>query len=366
MKFYCDTKKLSEAIGIVSKAVSVKAPFPHLEGILLCAQGGTLSLTANNLEISIKTNISANISEEGSIVLNAKMFSDIVRKLPPDVCEIKTTDKFNVNISCLNSDYKIVGLNADEFPQPPVIENENSFFITGEELKNIIGKTLFAVSVDEARKIFTGSLYEIENGTLTVAAVDGYRLALTKTEIKSEDMTAKLIIPGKTQNELSKIIKGESEEIINISFSKNMVLFKGDNFSFTSRLIEGEFFSYKNTIPAESKYNVKTECYSFIKSIERVEPVIDEISKSCVRFKFDAGKIFINCETVLGKVNDFCDCEYFDEPLEVGLNYRYIHDAVVRCEGEEIEIKMNSPLNPIIIRSTDDESYLFMVLPVRI
>jgi len=366
MKFYCDTKKLSEAIAIVSKAVSVKAPFPHLEGILLCAEGGTLSLTANNLEISIKTSISANISEEGSIVLNSKMFSDIVRKLPPDVCEIKTTDKLNVSINCLNSDYKIVGLNADEFPQPPVIENEESFSITGEELKDVIGKTLFAVSLDEARKIFTGSLYEIDGETLTVAAVDGYRLALTKINLNEKGIKAKLIIPGKTQNELSKIIKGESEEIINISFSKNMVLFKGENFSFTSRLIEGEFFSYKNTIPAESKYNVKTECFSFIKAIERVEPVLDEVSKSCVRFKFEDGKININCETVLGKVNDVCDCDYFDESLEIGLNYKYIHDAVARCEGDEIEIKMNSPLNPIIIRSTDDDSYLFMVLPVRI
>ena len=366
MKFYCDTKKLSEAIGIVSKAVSVKAPFPHLEGILLVAKGGTLSLTANNLEISIQTSISANISEEGSIVLNSKMFSDIIRKLPPDVCEIKTTDKLNVNISCLNSDYKIVGLNADEFPQPPVIENENSFSVTGDELKNVIGKTLFAVSLDEARKIFTGSLYEIENNNLTVAAVDGYRLALTKIKVNGNNISAKLIIPGKTQNELSKIIEGTSDEIINITFSKNMVLFEGNNFIFTSRLIDGEFFSYKNTIPAESKYVVKTDCYTLTKAIERVEPVLDEISKSCVRFKFEEGKILIYCETVLGKVNDVCECDYYDESLEVGLNYKYIHDAVSRCEGDEIEIKMNSPLNPIIIRSTDDESYLFMVLPVRI
>ncbi len=365
MKFYCDTKDLLNAINIVSKAVSVKSTVPHLEGILLVAQGGTLYLTGNNLEISIKTSISANISEEGKIVLNAKMFSDIVRKLPQDICEILTNDKYNVSINCLNSDYKIVGLNADEFPQTPVVSAESSIKLTGKILKEIIGKTLFAVSQDNARKILTGSLYEIENNCLTVAAVDGYRLALIHTDLEGENKNSKLIIPGKTQSEIAKLISSD-EEIIDICFSENYAIIKTNNIVITSRLIEGEFFSYKNTIPSETRYNVKTNNFDFNKAIERVEPVIDEVSKNCVKLKFENGKIHIKCETILGRVNDYVECDYYDEAFEMGFNYKYLHDATSRCEGEEILLKMNSPYNPLIINSVDDESCLFMVLPVRI
>ncbi len=366
MKFFCDTKLFSEAIGIVSKAVAVKSPIPHLEGILLTAKGGTLTLLSNNLEISIKTSISANVSEEGSIVLNSKMLSDIVRKLPEDVCEVTTNNKLNVSIVCKNADYKIVGLNADEFPEPPMIAKKSSLTLTSEKLREIIGKTLFAVSLDNARKILTGSLYEIENNVLTVVAVDGYRLALTKMELGEEINDAKFIMPGKTQSEILKIISGSRDENIEISFSENYALIEGEGIKITSRLIEGEFFSYKNTIPSESKYIVKTDAKSFNKAIERVEPIIDEVSKNCVRFRFEDGKISISCETVLGKVNDIVECDYYGEVIEIGFNYRYLHDAVSRCEGNEIELKMNSPFNPLIINSTEDDKCLFMVLPVRI
>ena len=366
MKFFCDTKALYDAINVVSKAVAVKSPIPHLEGILLKAEGGIVTLLGNNLEISIKTSISANVSEEGSIVLNSKMFSDIVRKLPQDVCEITTNDKNNVSIVCKNSDYKIVGLNADEFPQPPMVAKKSTIVLNSEKLREIIGKTLFAVSMDNARKILTGSLFEIENNCLTVVAVDGYRLALTKMELGEEIEDAKFIIPGKTQSEISKIISGEKDKDIVISFSDNYALIEGEGITITSRLIEGEFFSYRNTIPSESKYVVKTDCYAFSKAIERVEPIIDEVSKNCVRFKFGEGKISISCETVLGKVNDVVECDYFGELLEIGFNYKYLHDAVSRCDSEEIELKMNSPFNPLIINCPDNENLLYMVLPVRI
>ena len=366
MKFFCDTKAFSEAINIVSKAVAVKSPIPHLEGILLTAKGGLLTLLSNNLEISIKTSISSNVEEEGSIVLNSKMLSDIVRKLPDDVCEVSSNENYNVSIICKNSDYKIVGLNADEFPQPPMIAKKSSITLKSDKLREIIGKTLFAVSLDNARKILTGSLYEIENGNLTVVSVDGYRLALTKMELPGENNDSKFIIPGKTQSEISKIISGSKDEEIHISFSENYALIEGEGITITSRLIEGEFFSYRNTIPSESKYIVKTGCYAFNKAIERVEPIIDEVSKNCVRFRFEDGKILISCETVLGKVNDIVECDYYGESLEIGFNYKYLHDAVSRCEGDEIELKMNSPFNPLIINSVDDDSCLFMVLPVRI
>ena len=208
--------------------------------------------------------------------------------------------------------------------------------------------------------------YEIEDNKLTVVAVDGYRLALTKMNLEGEHEDAKFIIPGKTQSEISKIISGSNESDIVISFSDNYALIEGEGITITSLLIEGEFFSYRNTIPSESKYIVKTDCYAFSKAIERVEPIIDEVSKNCVRFKFGDGKINIGCETVLGKVNDVVECDYFGENIEIGFNYKYLHDAVSRCDSDEIELKMNSPFNPLIINCPDNDDLLYMVLPVRI
>lgn len=365
MKLYCDTKILSEAVNIVSKAVSVKSNLPHLEGILLEAFGGILTLTSNNLEISIKKTISANISEEGKIVLNCKMFSEILRKLPEDVCEIMTNEKNNISISCLNSDYKIAGLPADEFPQPPEVEEENHITIKSSALKDIIDKTLFAVSLDNTRKIFTGSLYEINDNNLTVVSIDGYRLALVKNYFEKNLNSSKMIIPGKSQGELAKILKG-GEDNIEIYFCDKYVLFEGEGIKFTSRLIEGEFFAYKKTIPAESKIIVKAVCREFLKSVERVEPIIDEVNKNCVRLKYGSGKIIIRCETVLGTVCDSVECDYFGEEFEIGFNYRYLHDAASRCKGEEIQMSINSPINPMIMTNPEDDSFLYLVLPVKL
>lgn len=366
MKFYTNTKKLSEAVNIVSKAVAQKSPIPHLEGILLEAKGGIVTLIGNNLEISIKATVSANIETEGSIVLNAKMLADIIKKLPDDVCEINVNERMNVSINCLNSDYKIIGLSADEYPQPPVVASQSTITLSCGELRDIIGKTLFAVSLDNARKILTGSLFEIEDNCLTVAAVDGYRLAVVKKNLDGENKNAKLIIPGKTQGELVKILSGENDDKVKLSFSDNYALFEVNGIVLTSRLIEGEFFAYKNTIPKEYKHIVETDCFEFNKAIERAEPIIDEVSKNCLKMKFGNNKIQIRCETVLGTVNDFVECDYPDEGMEIGFNFKYLHDATIRCEGERMLLKMNSPFNPLIVNSTDDDSYLFMVLPVRI
>ncbi len=369
MKIYCDTDKLSAALSLVSKAVESNAVSPHLEGVLFKARGGCLYLKGNNMEVCIETSIPANIADEGDIVINCKIINDIVRRLPKDVVEIIANDRSGVSVSCLNSDYNVVGLPAGEYPELPPLTAQSEIKIPAPVLKDMINKTIFAVSTnpDEVRKVLKGSLFEVENGSLTIVSVDMVRMALiTKELTKSTEESIKFIVPGKTLNELKNMLPDGDEKEVSIAVGENQARFTCDNFTMTTRLIDGEFFSYKQIIPKQFKIELPVEGRSFIKAIERVEPIIDNVSKNPVRLTFDNGKIKIKCETQMGRVNDIVECDYNGNEMTIGFNYRYIHDAVVRCEDENIQLNMNSPLNPVIVKSPEDDSYMFMVLPVRL
>lgn len=369
MKFYCDAEKLNNALSLVSRAVENNAVSPHMEGVLINAAGGSLTIKGNNMEIGIETVIPANVAEEGSIVINCKMLCDIVKRLPKDVVEIVINDKNNVSINCLNSDYTVVGLSAEEYPEIPEIKADCEIKISSPVLKGMINKTIFAVSTnpDEVRKVLKGSLFEIENNSLTIVSVDLVRLAMIKKEIKNNvENNVKFIVPGKTLNDLKGMLKDDENLIVTIYVGENQALFDCGEFKLTTRLIDGEYFSYKQIIPKQFKINFTVEGRSFIKTIERVEPIIDNISKNPVKLTFVEGKIKVKCETQLGRVNDLIECDYDDDETTIGFNYRYIHDAVIRCEDEKIQFKFNSPLNPIIINCPEDDSYMFMVLPVRL
>ncbi|MGN1097370.1 MAG: DNA polymerase III subunit beta, partial [Clostridia bacterium] len=313
--------------------------------------------------------IPSNVVEEGDIIINCKMLCDIARKLPKDVVEFVLNEKNNVSINCLNSDYTVVGLPANEYPDIPEIKSNHTVEISAPVLKSMINKTIFAVSTnpDEVRKVLKGSLFEIENNNLTVVSVDLYRLAMIKKEIKNdvgEDI--KFIVPGKTLNDIKNMLSDDEENTVTIYVGENQAMFDCGNFKLTTRLIDGEYFSYKQIIPKQFKSGFTVDGRSFIKTIERVEPIIDNVSKNPIRLNFVEGKIKVKCETQIGKVNDLIECDYSDDEMIIGFNYKYIHDAVVRCEDEKIQFKFNSPFNPVIIDSPEDDSYLFMVLPVRL
>lgn len=369
MKFYCDADKLNTALNIVSKAVETNAVSPYMEGVFLSAKGGCLTLKGNNMETGIETAIPANISEDGEIVINCKMLCDIAKRLPKDVVEIMINEKNNVSISCFNSDYMVVGLPADQYPDIPEIENGKRITIPSPVLKNMINKTIFAVSTnpDEVRKVLKGSLFEIENNTLTIVSVDLVRLAMITKQLSDiTDGDVKFIVPGKTLNDLKGMLSDNEEDNVSITVGENQALFSCAGFKLTTRLIDGEYFSYKQIIPKQFKESLTVEGRSFVKSIERVEPIIDNVSKNPIKITFTDSRIKIKCETQLGRVNDMVECDYAGDDMTVGFNYRYIHDAVVRCEEEQILFHFNSPLNPFIISCPGDDSYMFMVLPVRL
>ena len=292
------------------------------------------------------------------------MLSDIVRKLPRDVCEIKT-EGAAVVISCLNSDYRIVGLNAKDYPAIPEIEVTNSIKITSSLLKDMISRTSFAISQKLDRKVLTGSLFEMENNTLTIVAVDGYRMALRKEKIDGNCKNGKFIVPGKAENEIIKIIP-DSDDTIEVGFCDKYAVFENDTFTMITRLIEGEFFAYKQVIPSEFKINTTVGTSEFSKTVSRVEPIIDDVSKNPVRIMLSENKLKIMCRTTLGSVNDQFDVDYLGNDFEIGFNYRYLYDAISRCGNETTVLRMNTPLNPLIISGENDDTYLFMVLPVQL
>ncbi|MDO4563797.1 MAG: DNA polymerase III subunit beta, partial [Clostridia bacterium] len=366
MKFYCQKDELQKAINIASRAVATKAASPYFEGILLEARERVLYLTGNDLTVSVKTSIEANVAIEGSLVLNAKMFSDIIGKLPDDVVEIKNENDLTVYISCLNSDYKIVGLGADEFPQIETIERDVEIDIEESLLKDMIAKTQYAVSQNREKITLNGTLFDIASDCLTLVAVDGFRMAI-RNENAAAAKEGKYIIPARAGNEIVKILSDSDEDKkIHLSFGKKTAAFENEKFIMVTRLIDGEFFAYRQIIPDEFKINIPVDCEELLATIMRCEPVIEDVSKSPIKITLTDGGIKVRCETTRGQVNDFLKCGYDGEEMEIGFNYHYLCDALSRCKGENIILRINSPFNPLIINSDENPSFLFMVLPVRL
>lgn len=366
MIFQCQKEILSEALNTVSKAVSQKASLPILEGIYIKAEAEFLTVIGNDLDLGIECKIPAQVYEEGGIVLIAKTFMEIVRKLPNDTVTLKVNENRNAVITCQNIEYKILGLPDDEFPAVPEIEKEHEFSIEEGKLKNMIRRTIYAVSQNESRIVLTGSLFEIKNNLLNVVSVDGFRLALRREKVNCEGEEYSFIIPGKTLGELVKILK-DGESPVTISVTQRYVSIKTENARVVSRLIEGNFLNYEKTIPQVNNNSVIIPISSVAESVERCEPIIaaDE-TKSPIRFQFTSKELVIKCLTATGQIVDTLEIPFEGEETEIGFNNRYIHDALKATETDVARLEFNSNLSPCIIRPIDDDSFIQMVLPVRL
>ena len=308
MKIKCNNNILMEAVTAVQKAVPIKSPHSILEGILLEAEG-KLILTGNNMELGIEKNVECDIIEKGSVVLDSKVFGDIVRKLAEGTVYIEVNED-NAYIKCEDAEFNISAYSGEEYPKLPETEkNEKPIIIEKDKLRSLIKQTIFAVSLDESKPTFTGSLMEIEDKEIKMVSVDGYRLAIRKeiTDKKIDDFS--IIIPGKTLNELSKIIGSGSGEVT-VYNTEKQVVFEFDDCRVLSRLIEGEFFDYKNIIPKGHSLRVKISVKKMIESVERASLLnISEKKKYPVKFKIEMDKIFLSCISDIGKVQDVISVE---------------------------------------------------------
>ena len=302
MKIVCYKDKLMKALNSVVKGVASKTTMPILEGILIQTNDNEIKLTTYDLEIGIEYVMECEVKEQGSTVVNAIMFSEIIRKLPDTEIHITLNEKNLLEIECEGSLYKLATMNPEEFPELPKIEVENSIEIDQTILKNMIRKTIFAVSNEETRPIFTGCLFEIENNKLTVVAVDGFRLALRSIFLNKQSNNFKAVIPGKTLNEVNKILL-DSFEPVKIGVAKNQALFEMDNCKIVTRILDGEFLNYKNVIPSNWETRIKVNKNNIQNSFERISLIssstVEKEKKYPVKVQVDIGKVTISCTILL-------------------------------------------------------------------
>ena len=369
MKIICEKDLLLKGINSVVKAASSKTTMPVLEGILIQTNENEIKLTTYDLEIGIEYIMNCNIQEQGSTVVNAVMFSEIIRKLPDTEISIYINENNLLVIECEGSLYKLATMNPDEFPELPKIEVENSITLEQNNLKNMIRKTIFAVSTEENRPIFTGCLFEINNNSINVVAVDGFRLALKSNFLTSKSNDFKAVIPGKTLNEVNKIIS-DSFDLITIGVAKNQAVFEMENCKIVTRILDGEFLNYSSVIPQNWETRIRVNKSSFQNCFERISLISASSSekekKYPVKVSIDIGKITISCTNQTGDAKEEIYVATEGKNLEIGFNPKYFLDCLKVIEDEEIFVEFGTSISPCVIKPVDDGAYAYMILPIKL
>lgn len=365
MKFSCEKALLTTAVSVTSRAVAAKSSIPAMEGILIEA-GAQLRLTGYNLETGIQATVPAEITERGSLVLSARLFGEIVRKMPDDVV-VFSSNGYMVNIKCGLSEFNILGTDPEEFPELPTVDQQNALTIGQPTLRSMISQTLFAVSDNESRPVHTGSLFEVEGSGLTVVSVDGYRLALRHEEVvekKGADAFS-FVVPGSALSEVEKICA--SEENITVTQGARHIMFQTGDIVLVCRRLEGEFLPYKNAIPRNNSIKLECDARMLLSSIERVSLIISEKLKSPLRCVFGDGMVSITTKTSIGDAADQCPITGDGQNLEIGFNNKYLMDALKAAPADKLRMEFSSGVAPcVILPAEGEETFIYMVLPVRL
>lgn len=366
MRFSCEKTLLQAAAATASHTVAVKSTIPALEGILLQASG-SLTISGYNMQTGIRTTLDADITEEGALVLPARLFGEIIRRMPDDVITFSSDSNMNVRLTCGDAAYSITALSADDYPELPEVEDQYSIRIQQQILRSMIAETSFAVSTDESRPIHTGSLFEIGEDSLTVVSVDGFRLALRREPLDGVKGGAfRFVAPGLALNEVEKIC-GDTEEEAVITLGSRHLLFEVGSTQLICRRLEGEFLDYRAAIPRSNPISVTVNAKALITSIDRVSVVISEKQKSPIQCVFHAGTVTMTAKTTSGEAKDVCPIEGDGNDLTIGFNNRYLMDALKNAPAESVLLELNTSISPcVILPAEGEERFLYMVLPVRL
>ena len=366
MKIICKKSELLESIQKIEGAVSVKTTLPILNNFLFESSENSLQLTATDLEITIKgTMTGVNISKQGSITIPAKKFIDIIKEMPESDITIDIDEKNMINIKCDKINYKIMGLPKTEFP--PLMEPKKeavSLKLKQGMLKNMIRKTIFSVSIDEARKVLTGVYLIVEGKEIKMVGTDGHRLAFIKGEIPEAKAAVKIIVPTKVLNELNKFL-GEDEDV-NISIYENQIIFKLNNLTIISRLIEGQYPSYEQIINKLFDKKIKVKTSEFLKAVRRVS-ILAIDKASAIKIKAADNKLVMSATAVdVGEAEEEIFADYKGEETIIAFNSKYVLDALKAADNEEIEMQLRDSSSAGLIKPLGDDSYLYIIMPVRI
>jgi DNA polymerase-3 subunit beta len=335
-----------------------------LECILVDATKGIITLTANDMELGIETTIEGDIIEKGIIALDAKIFLEIVRKLPDSDIVIETDGSYKTTITCEKAKFNIIGKSGEDFSYLPVIEKENQIVVSQFTLKEVVRQTIFSISDNDNNKLMTGELFDINGDELKVISLDGHRISIRKIQLKDNYEPIKVVVPGKTLNEVSKILSGDADKDVMISFTSKHIVFEFDNTTVVSRLIEGEYFKIDQMLSGDYETKVKINKKEFLNCIDRATLLVKEGDKKPIIINITEGNMELKINSVLGSMNEDIDIEMSGKNLMIGFNPKFLIDALRVIDDEEVELYMVNPKAPCFIKN-QEESYIYLILPVN-
>lgn len=363
MKIICSKTNLLNGVNTVSKAVPSKTTMSILECILIDATKGEIKLTANDMELGIETIIEGEIMEKGTIALDAKIFLEMVRKLPDNDVTIETDPTYKATIICEKAKFNIVGKSGEDFSYLPQIERSESIMISQFTLKEVIRQTIFSIADNFTNKILTGELFEINGDILKVVSSDGLRISLRKIHLKDSYPAKKVIVPGKTLSEISKILSGDVDKDVSIFFTDKHILFEFDNTTVVSRLIEGEYLKIDNILSADYETKIKLNKKEFLGCIDRSTLLIKEGDKKPIILNILDENMELKMNSIVGSLDEELDISKMGKDLMIGFDPKFLIDALKVIDDEEIEIKLLNSKAPCFIKD-DEENYIYLILPV--
>ncbi|MEG1797855.1 MAG: DNA polymerase III subunit beta [Clostridium sp.] len=364
MKFITEKTLLQEAISDVQKAITGKSTMPILQGIYISARDGMLTLIGSDIEVSVETKIKAKILEEGEIVIDSRIFGEIIRKQPNDEIEITEIGKNNIEILCQKSTTQLIHMNAEDYPSLPTVEEDVVLSISQKNLKNMIKSTIFAVSQDDTRPILTGVLFEIKDKKLNLVALDGYRVAFRSENVECSN-NKEAVVPGKTLSEVSKILN-DSDEKVQITFTKNHILFNFGNTKVISRLLEGEFIKYSSIIPQEYKLKLIVKREDILSCVERASLMAKDGNTNLVKLDVQEDTMIVTSNSQLGKAREEMNIILQGEGLKIAFNSKYLIDVFKIMEEDEIVMEFTSSITPCVVKNKEENNCTYLLLPVRL
>lgn len=364
MKLVCSKSNLLNGVQIVSKAVSNKTTMSILECIMVDATKGIITLTANDMDLGIETIIEGQIVEKGSIALDAKIFLEIVRKLPDSDITIETDSSYKTTITCEKAKFNIIGKSGEDFSYLPVVEKQDSIILSQFTLKEVVRQTIFSISDNDNNKLMTGELFEINGDELKVVSLDGHRISIRKIQLKESYEPKKVVVPGKTLNEVSKILPGGAENDVTISFTPKHIVFEFENTTVVSRLIEGEYFKIDQMLSSDYETKVTINKRELLSCIDRATLLVKEGDKKPIIINITDGLMELKINSAIGSMDEQIDIEKSGKDLMIGFNPRFLIDALRVIDDEQITIYLVNPKAPCFIRN-EENSYIYLILPVN-
>lgn len=364
MKIVCSKENLSKGVSTVQKAVPTRTTMAILECILIDASTNEIKLTANDMEIGIETTIEGTIEERGVIALDAKFFGEIVRSLPDSDVVITSDSSYKTNITCGKASYDIVGKSGDDFARIPIIPRNDPIIISQFSLREIIRQTIFSISVGDSNKLMTGELFSIKDNVLRVASLDGHRISIRNLTLNASYEDKKVIVPGKTLNEISKIISGNTDDMVNIYISENHIIFDFESTTVVSRLIEGEYFNVDQMLSPDYNTKMTVNKKELLDCICRAMPLVKEGDKKPIIFDVNDNNIEISLRSTVGSMNEDIEAVKEGSDIKIAFNPQFFIDALRVIDEEEVNLYMVNSKAPCFVKN-DDESFIYLILPVN-